>query len=145
MSHYKKTAAYWAKKSSVCRRNNAIPRTYRRKKSSEITLRKFIFPRKSLGNFRRNSEEMNFRRNSEDNKFVGKFLGIYRGRSSSEYFDGISDGPILGSSDETFLGIFIGNFRGTVPRYIPTTYSEEKFVGNFRGCFSSEFRKKIIF
>ena len=64
--HYKKTAAYWGKKSSVCRRNKAIPTTYRRKKSSEITPRKFIFPRKSLGNFWRNSEELNFRGNSED-------------------------------------------------------------------------------
>ncbi|KAF2575372.1 hypothetical protein F2Q70_00005038 [Brassica cretica] len=77
---------------------------------------------------------------SSDHQFVGKVLGIYRGRTSSEYFDGLSDGPILGSSDEMFLGIFIGNFRGTepsenseegVPRYIPTTYSEEMFVGNF--------------
>ncbi|KAF3586465.1 hypothetical protein F2Q69_00027138 [Brassica cretica] len=83
---------------------------------------------------------MNFRGNSEDHQFVGKVLGIYRGRTSSGYFDGLSDGPILGSSDEMFLGIFIGNFRGTepsenseegVPRYILTTYSEEMFVGNF--------------
>ncbi|KAF3587302.1 hypothetical protein F2Q69_00031119 [Brassica cretica] len=80
---------------------------------------------------------MNFRGNSEDHQFVGKVLGIYRGRTSSGYFDGLSDGPILGSSDEMFLGIFIGNFRGTepsenseegVPRYIPTTYSEEMFA-----------------
>ncbi|KAF3551362.1 hypothetical protein DY000_02002669 [Brassica cretica] len=73
---------------------------------------------------------MNFRGNSDDNKFVGKFLEIYRGRSSSEYFDGIFDGPILGSSDETFLGIFIGNFRGTWP----SENSEESVaLGNFRG------------
>ncbi|KAF3536435.1 hypothetical protein F2Q69_00022088 [Brassica cretica] len=58
---------------------------------------------------------MNFRGNSEDHQFVGKVLGIYRGRTSSGYFDGLSDGPILGSSDEMFLGIFIGNFRGTEP------------------------------
>ncbi|KAF3515481.1 hypothetical protein DY000_02061552 [Brassica cretica] len=162
--HYKKTAAYRGKKSSVCRRNNVIPTTYRRNKSSEITPRKFIFPRKSLGNFRRNSEEMNFQGNSEDHKFVGKVLGIYRGKNSSGYFDGLSDGPILGSSDEMFLGIFIGNFRGTepsenfeerVPRYIPrkeslgifrgrspSVYSEEMFVENFRGFISSEFQKK---
>ncbi|KAF3516741.1 hypothetical protein DY000_02059167 [Brassica cretica] len=92
-----------------------IPTTYRRNKSSEITPRKFIFPRKSLGNFRRNSEEMNFRGNSEDHQFVGKVLGIYRWITSSGYFDGLSDGPILGSFDEMFLGIFIGNFRGTEP------------------------------
>ncbi|KAF2539089.1 hypothetical protein F2Q68_00021092 [Brassica cretica] len=110
-----KTATYRGKKSSVCRRNNVIPTTYRRNKSSEITSRKFIFPRKSLGNFRLNSEETNFRGNSEDHQFVGKLLGIYRGRTSSGYFDGLSDGPILGSSDEMFLGIFIGNFRGTEP------------------------------
>ncbi|WZZ50617.1 hypothetical protein YC2023_050724 [Brassica napus] len=153
-SHYKKTAVYREKKSSVCRRNNVIPMTYRRNKSSEITPRKFIFLRKSLGNFRRNSEEMNFRGNSEDHQFVGKVLGIYRGRTSSGYFDGLSDGPILESSDEMFLGIFIRNFRGTEPsenseegvsRYIPTTYSEEMFVGNFRGFISSEFQKKINF
>ncbi|KAF2571300.1 hypothetical protein F2Q70_00005224 [Brassica cretica] len=113
--HYKKAAAYREKKSSVCRRNNVIPTTYRRNKSSEITSRKFIFPRKSLGNFRQNPEEMNFRGNSEDHQFVGKVLGIYRGRTSSGYFDALSDGPILGSSDEMFLGIFIGNFRGTEP------------------------------
>uniref|UniRef100_A0A0D3BIT4 Uncharacterized protein n=1 Tax=Brassica oleracea var. oleracea TaxID=109376 RepID=A0A0D3BIT4_BRAOL len=77
---------------------------------------------------------MNFRGNSEDHQFVGKVFGIYRGRNSLGYFDGLSDGPILGNSDEMFLGIFIGNFRGTepsknseegVPQYIPTTYSEE--------------------
>ncbi|KAF3602428.1 hypothetical protein F2Q69_00037541 [Brassica cretica] len=106
-THYKKTAAYRGKKSLVCRRNNVIPTTYRRNKSSEITPQKFIFPRKSLGNFQRNSEEMNFRGNSEDHQFVGNVLGIYRGRASSGYFDGLSDGPILGSSDEMFLGIFI--------------------------------------
>ncbi|KAF3512630.1 hypothetical protein F2Q69_00001728 [Brassica cretica] len=149
--HYKKTAAYRGKKASVYRRNNVIPTTYRRNKSSEITHRKFIFPRKSLGNFRRNSEEMNFRGNSEDHQFVRKILGIYRGRTSSGYFDGLSDGPIFGSSDEMFLGIFIGNFRETehsenseegIPLYIPTTYSEEMFIGNFRGFISSEFKKK---
>ncbi|KAF2574897.1 hypothetical protein F2Q70_00004568 [Brassica cretica] len=58
---------------------------------------------------------MNFRGNSEDYQFVGKVLGIYRGRTSSGYFDGLSNGPILGSSDKMFLGIFIGNFRGTEP------------------------------
>ena len=113
--HYKKTAAYRGKKSSVCRRNNTILTTYRRNKSSKKIPRKFIIPRKSLGNFRRNSEETDFRGNSEDHQFVEKVLGIYRGRTSSEYFDGLSDGPILGSSDETFLGIIIGNFRGTWP------------------------------
>ncbi|KAF2573780.1 hypothetical protein F2Q70_00001579 [Brassica cretica] len=56
-----------------------------------------------------------FRGNSEDQLFVGKILGIYRGRTSSGYFDGFSDGPILRSSDEMFLGIFIGNFRGKEP------------------------------
>ncbi|KAF3548594.1 hypothetical protein DY000_02009552 [Brassica cretica] len=117
MEHYpyKKTAAYRRKKSSVCRRNNVIPTTYRRNKSSEITPRKFIFPRKSLRNFRRNFEEMNFVGNFEDHQFVGKILGIYRGKTSSGYFDGLSDGPILKSSDEMFLGISIGNFRGTEP------------------------------
>ncbi|KAF3539626.1 hypothetical protein F2Q69_00021023 [Brassica cretica] len=58
---------------------------------------------------------MNFRGNSEDHQFVGKVLGIYRGRTSSGYFNGFSDGPILGSSDEMFFGIFIGNFRGMEP------------------------------
>ncbi|KAF3516505.1 hypothetical protein DY000_02060498 [Brassica cretica] len=58
---------------------------------------------------------MNFRGNSEDHQFVGKVLGIYRGRTSSGYFDGLSDGPILRSSDEMFLEIFIGNFRGMEP------------------------------
>ncbi|KAF2593743.1 hypothetical protein F2Q70_00043998 [Brassica cretica] len=135
-----------------------------RRHTDETNPRKFIFPRKSLGNFRRNSEEMNFQGNSEDHKFVGKVLGIYRGKNSSGYFDGLSDGPILGSSDEMFLGIFIGNFRGTepsenfeerVPRYIPrkeslgifrgrtpSVYFEEMFVENFRGFISSEFQKK---
>ncbi|KAF2591489.1 hypothetical protein F2Q70_00039952 [Brassica cretica] len=84
--------------------------TYRRNKSSEITPRKFIFPRKSLRIFRRNSEETNFRGNSEDHLFVGNLLGIYRGRASSGYFDGFSDGPILGSSDEMFLGIRVSAF-----------------------------------
>ncbi|KAF2575105.1 hypothetical protein F2Q70_00002419 [Brassica cretica] len=56
-----------------------------------------------------------FRGNSEDHQFIGKVLGIYRGRTSAGYFDGLSDGPILGSSDEMFLRIFIANFRGTEP------------------------------
>ncbi|KAF2614006.1 hypothetical protein F2Q70_00013141 [Brassica cretica] len=47
---------------------------------------------------------MNFRENSKDHQFVGKANS-----------DGLSDGPILGSSDEMFLGIFIGNFRVTEP------------------------------
>ncbi|KAF2555888.1 hypothetical protein F2Q68_00015982 [Brassica cretica] len=97
---------------------------------------------------------MNFRRNSEDHQFVGKVLGIYRGRTSSGYFDGLSDGPILGSSDgpilgssdEMFLRIFIRNFRGTepsenseegVPRYIPRkesleSVSQTKYVLRYR-------------
>ncbi|KAF3543037.1 hypothetical protein DY000_02005136 [Brassica cretica] len=58
---------------------------------------------------------MNLRGNSEDHQFVGKVFGIYRGKTSSGYFDGLSDGPILESSDEMFFGIFIGNFRGTEP------------------------------
>ncbi|KAF3555659.1 hypothetical protein F2Q69_00015712 [Brassica cretica] len=70
--------------------------------SSEITPRKSIFPPKSLENFRPNSEEMNFRGNSEDHQFVGKLLGIYQGRTSSGYFNGLSNCPILGSSDGKF-------------------------------------------
>ncbi|KAF3510012.1 hypothetical protein F2Q69_00009626 [Brassica cretica] len=62
--------------------------------------------------------------------FVGKLLGIYRGRASSGYFDGFSDGPILGSSDEMFFGIFIGRFRGKCPsenseERCPSVYSDE--------------------
>ncbi|KAF3589301.1 hypothetical protein F2Q69_00027136 [Brassica cretica] len=87
---------------------------------------------------------MNFRGNSEDHQFVGKFLVIYRGKTSSGYFDGLSDGPILGSSEETFLGIFIGNFRGKespensevwVPRYIPRKESLGIFRGDVRRKF----------
>ncbi|KAF3587639.1 hypothetical protein F2Q69_00027904 [Brassica cretica] len=83
----------------------------------------------------------------EDHQFVGKLLGIYRGRTSSGYFDGLFDGPILGSSDEMFLGIFIGNFRGTeplenseerVPRYIPRNES----LGIFRGMSPSVYSEE---
>ncbi|KAF2561058.1 hypothetical protein F2Q70_00018922 [Brassica cretica] len=83
---------------------------------------------------------MNFRENSKDHQFVGKVFGIYRGRTSSGYFDGFSDGPILGSSDEMFLGIFIGNFRGTEP----LENSEEGVPRIFRRIdISSEFRRYI--
>ncbi|KAF3533423.1 hypothetical protein DY000_02039096 [Brassica cretica] len=116
--------------------------TYPRNKFSEITPRKFIFPRNFLGNFRRNSEETNFRGNSEDHQFVGKLLGIYRGRTSSAYFDGFSDGPFLGSSDEMFLGIVIGNFRGTEPsknseERVPRNIPRNESLGIFRGTCTS--------
>ncbi|KAF3568641.1 hypothetical protein DY000_02013441 [Brassica cretica] len=105
--------------------------------------------------FRRNSEETNFRGNSEDHQFVGKLLGIYRGRNSG-YFDGLSDGPILGSSDEIFLGIFIGKFRGTGPSENseergPSEYSEEHVpryilrnmsLGIFRGTCPSVYSEE---
>ncbi|KAF2546524.1 hypothetical protein F2Q70_00020199 [Brassica cretica] len=90
---------------------------------------------------------MNFRGNSEDYQFVGKVLGIYRGRTSSGYFDGFSDGPILGNSDETFLGTFIGNFRGMcpsvyseecIPRYIPRKRSSEISEGSFPRNFKNK-------
>ncbi|KAF2538525.1 hypothetical protein F2Q68_00020177 [Brassica cretica] len=104
--------------------------------------RKFIFPQNFLGNFLRNSEETNFRGNSEDHQFVGKLLGIYRGRTSSGYFDGFSDGPILGSSDEMFLGIVIGNFRGTEPsenseERVPRNIPRNESLGIFRGTCPS--------
>ena len=128
-----------------------------RRHTDETSPRKFIFPRKSLGNFRRNFEETKFRGNSEDNKFVGTFLGIYRGRTFSGYFDGLSDGPILGSSDEIFLGIFIEKFRGTgplenseehVPRYIPRKgvprYIPRKMsLGIFRTIFYKQIDRWI--
>ncbi|KAF3577837.1 hypothetical protein DY000_02032974 [Brassica cretica] len=87
----RKQQGYRGKKSSEFRRNNVIPTTYRRNKSSEIIPQNFFFPRKSLGIFRRNSEETYFRGNSEDHLFVGKLLGIYRGRTSSGYLLGVLD------------------------------------------------------
>ncbi|KAF3535294.1 hypothetical protein F2Q69_00021975 [Brassica cretica] len=88
----------------------------------------------------RHTERKN-RRNTEDHQFVGKLLGIYRGRTSSGYFDGLSDGPILGSSDEIFLGIFIGKFRGTGPsenseERVPQNILRNMFLGIFRGTGS---------
>ncbi|KAF2607080.1 hypothetical protein F2Q68_00044307 [Brassica cretica] len=74
---------------------------------------------------------MNFRGNSEDHQFVGKVLGIYRGRTSSGYFDGLSDGPILGSFDEMFLGIFIGEIPTEFRRQRLVQYPR-KFFGIFR-------------
>ena len=62
----RKQQGFWGKKSSEFRRNIVIPTTYRRNTSSEIIPRNLFFPRKSLGIFRRNSEEINFRGNSED-------------------------------------------------------------------------------
>ena len=60
-------------------------------------------------------------------------------KCSSEFSSGISEerGPrkFSENSKKHSLGFF---FK------IPTTYSEEKVVGNFRGCFSSEFRKYKI-
>ncbi|KAF3556187.1 hypothetical protein F2Q69_00016574 [Brassica cretica] len=122
-----------------------------RRHTDETSPRKFNFPRKSLGIFRRNSEETNFRGNSEDHQFVGKLLRIYRGRTSSGYFDGISYGPILGSSDEIFLGIFIGKFRGTGPsenseergpseyseQHVPRNIPRNMSLGIFRGICPS--------
>ncbi|CAN7100544.1 unnamed protein product [Brassica rapa subsp. narinosa] len=90
--HYKKTAAYRGKKSSVCRRNNTIPTTYRRNKSSEITPRKFIFPRKFSTEF-------------QGNEFPRKLRGPPVCRK----------GP-RNIPREDFLGIFRWNFRWSNPR-----------------------------
>ncbi|KAF3593807.1 hypothetical protein DY000_02023072 [Brassica cretica] len=84
--------------------------------SSEITPQKFHFPRKSLGIFRRNSEETNFRGNSEDHQFVGNLLGIYRGRTSSEFTSEVPTKCSLEFSDDP----------RKIPRNkSPSVYSEE--------------------
>ncbi|KAF2587478.1 hypothetical protein F2Q70_00036031 [Brassica cretica] len=111
---------------------NALPTTYRRNKSSEITPRKFIFPRKSLGVFRRNSEETNFRGNSEDHQFVGKLLGIYRGRTSSE---STSEVPTKCSSE------FSSGISDEMnPRKIP----RNKSLGIFRGMSPSVYSEEHV-
>ena len=131
----RKQQGFWGKKSSECRRNIVIPTTYRQNKSSEIIPRNFFFRRKSLGIFRRNSEETNFRGNSEDHYFVGNVLGIYRGRTSSGYFLGRSSIDafldIYTSIDRNIpTDMFLGIFRGTCPSVYseercPSVYSEE--------------------
>ena len=63
-------------------------------------------------------------------------------KRSSEFSSGISEER---GRRKIPRNLALGKYRGTVPRYIPTTYSKEMFVGNFRGCISSEFRKKLIF
>ncbi|KAF3571369.1 hypothetical protein F2Q69_00059834 [Brassica cretica] len=97
--------------------------------SSEITSRKFHFPRKSLGIFRRNSEETIFRGNSEDYQFVGNLLGIYREKTSSEFTSEVprnvrGNEPSENSNEQESLGIFRGtcplvNSEGSFPRKIP--------------------------
>ncbi|KAF2580912.1 hypothetical protein F2Q68_00006489 [Brassica cretica] len=100
---------------------------------------------------------MNFRENSEDHQFVRKVLGIYRGRTSSGYFDGLSDGPILGSSNEMFLRIFRGFSSGIseernprkIPRMESLVFSEEYIFPRYsirifrRIDISSEFHRYI--
>ncbi|KAF3598919.1 hypothetical protein F2Q69_00038721 [Brassica cretica] len=80
--------------------------------------------------------------------FVGKVLGIYRGRASSGYLLGRSSIDafldIYSSIDRNIpRDIFLGIYRGTscseysegnVPRYIP----REKFLGIFRGTCPSQ-------
>ena len=63
-------------------------------------------------------------------------------KRSSECSSGISEerGPRKIPRNQA-----LGKFRGIVPRFIPKNYSEEMFVGNFRGSISSEFRKKLKF
>ncbi|KAF2592604.1 hypothetical protein F2Q70_00044360 [Brassica cretica] len=108
--------------------------------SSEITPRKFIFPRKSLGIFRWNSEETNFRGNSEDHQFVGKLLGIYRGRTSSRYFDGLSDVQSSEVPTKCSSEFSSGISEERSPRKIPRNVS----LGKFRGTGPSEYSEERV-
>ncbi|KAF3589024.1 hypothetical protein F2Q69_00031122 [Brassica cretica] len=130
--------------SSVCRRNNVIPTTYRRNKSSEITPRKFIFPRKSLGNFRRNSEETprttsSSERSSEYTEgelprdISMDFLMVQSSevptKCSSEFSSGISEERSPGKIPrKESLGIF----RRLIPRKCSSKISEGSFPRNFK-------------
>ncbi|KAF3533374.1 hypothetical protein DY000_02037916 [Brassica cretica] len=84
------------------------------------------------------------------------FEEIPRTTSSSEssseytgYFDGLSDGPILGSSDEMFLGIFIGKFRGNEPSeytegHVPRNIPRNMSLGIFRGTCPSVYSEEHV-
>uniref|UniRef100_A0A0D3AWM7 Uncharacterized protein n=1 Tax=Brassica oleracea var. oleracea TaxID=109376 RepID=A0A0D3AWM7_BRAOL len=96
------------------RRNNVILTIYRRNKSSEIIPRNFFFPRKSLGIFRRNSEE------------IPRITSL--SEISSKYTEGELRRDISSEGHEH------------VPRYIPRNMS----LGIFRGKVSlGIFRGKV--
>ncbi|KAF2563779.1 hypothetical protein F2Q70_00018560 [Brassica cretica] len=113
-----------------------------RRHTDETSPRNFFFPRKSLGYFRRNSEEKHFRgalvcRKSPRNIPKENFVGIYIDRCVFGHI------PIDQSVYKNTFGIyrgtpFLGIFRGTcpsvyseehLPRYIPRNIS----LGIFRG------------
>ena len=137
--HYKKTAAYWRKKSSVCRQNNVIPMTYQRNKSSEITLRKFIFYRKIPTEFRENEflrklQRPLVRRKGPRNIPRENFLEIFRWN-----FRWSNSRKFRRNVPQNFHREFprngaLGKFRGTCP----SVYSEEVFPRKIPRKRSSE-------
>ena len=103
--------------------------------SSEITPRKFIFPRKSLENFRRNSEETPRTTSSSE--------------KSSEYTEGglprniLMDFPMVQSlevptkrSSEFSSGISEERGPRIIPRNSLSVYFDDLFRGNVRRKFS---------
>ena len=152
--HYKKPATYRGKKSSVCRRNNDIPTTYQRNKSSEITPRKFIFPRKSLGNFRRNSEEMNFRETPRTTSSSERSLEFTDGglpRDISMDFPMVQSSEVPTKYSSKFSsGISEERRPRKIPRKSPSVYSDDFFRGIVRRkfprvLFPRNFGKNLFF
>uniref|UniRef100_A0A0D3EAG1 Uncharacterized protein n=1 Tax=Brassica oleracea var. oleracea TaxID=109376 RepID=A0A0D3EAG1_BRAOL len=93
-----------------------------RRHTDKTSPRKFHFPWKSFGIFRRNSEETNFRGNSDDHQFVGNLLGIYRGKTSSEF---TSEVPTKCSSEFSSENSEEMNPRKIPRNKGPSVYSEE--------------------
>ncbi|KAF2595281.1 hypothetical protein F2Q70_00043852 [Brassica cretica] len=85
---------------------------------------------------------MNFRGNNEDHQFVGKVLGIYRGRTSSGYFDGLSNG--LGIFRWTFRWSNPRKFRRNVPQNFHREFPRNEALGKFRGMSPSVYSEEGV-
>ncbi|KAF3605157.1 hypothetical protein DY000_02045922 [Brassica cretica] len=83
---------------------------------------------------------MNFRENSEDHQFVGKVLGIYRGRTSSGYFDGFS----LGIFRWTFRWSNPRKFRRNVPQNFHREFPRNGAFRKFRGMSPSVYSEEGV-
>ncbi|KAF3519812.1 hypothetical protein DY000_02060828 [Brassica cretica] len=122
-------------------RRNFVGITLFRRHTDETSPRNFFFPRNSVGNIRRNSEETHFRGNSEEHQFVGNLLGIYRRSTSSGYtsIDAFLDiypsiDPFIKTRAEYTEGHLSSEYSEEhVPRYIPRNIS----LGIFRGISPS--------
>ncbi|KAF3603796.1 hypothetical protein F2Q69_00035555 [Brassica cretica] len=124
MFHCKKTPVFRRQISSVCPRNNGIPRTYRREWSSEISRRKVKFPRNFLGKFRGNTDNQRFRGHSEETfprTFRRYLLGYFRWNGPRKHSE---RKEVSEYSDELWLSEYS-------EKPFPSEYSEEVYPSGY--------------